>query len=57
MSGVEENILQRLDVIKDLDPFNKRLLNDCYAVIEELIKRNEVLERQLNELTGIKYDI
>ena len=57
MSRVEENILQRLEVIKDLDPFNKRLLNDCYAVIEELMKKNETLERQLHELTGIKYDI
>ncbi len=52
-----KQILERLRIIKDIDPFNKKLLNDCYAVIKELIERNESLEKQLNELTGIKYDL
>lgn len=57
MSGIEENILQRLESIKDLDPFNKQLLNDCYAVIEQLMKKNQLLERELDEFTGTKYYI
>ncbi len=52
-----KQILERLRIIKDIDPFNKNLLNDCDAVIKELIERNESLEKQLNELTGIKYDL
>ncbi len=57
MSGIEENILQRLESIKDLDPFNKQLLNDCYAVIKQLMKKNQLLERELDEFTGTKYYI
>lgn len=52
-----DNLIQRLKVLKDIDPFNKQLLNDCYDTVLELRARNETLERQLNELTGIKYDI
>jgi hypothetical protein len=29
MSGLD-NLLERLRIIKDIDPFNKQLLNDCY---------------------------
>ena len=56
MSGLD-NLLERLRIIKDIDPFNKQLLNDCYNSIKELKTRNESLEKQLNELTGIKYDL
>ena len=52
-----DNLIQRLKIIKDIDPFNKQLLNDCYDTVLELRARNETLERQLNELTGIKYDL
>ena len=30
------NILERLELVKDLDPFNKQLLNDCYDRIMQL---------------------
>ena len=57
MSGVVDNLIERLRILKDIDPFNKQLLNDCYNTVLELQARNETLEKQLNELTGIKYDL
>lgn len=51
MSGLE-NLLQRLELIKDSDPFNKQILNDCYDSIKELIARNTTLEKQIYELAG-----
>lgn len=47
-----KQILERLDLIKDSDPFNKRILNDCFAVIQKLNKQIELLEKQLYELAG-----
>jgi peptidoglycan hydrolase CwlO-like protein len=51
MSGVS-NLLERLKIIKDLDPFNQRLLNDCYDTITELSNKLDTLEKQLYELAG-----
>ncbi len=51
MSGLD-NLLQRLRILKDVDPFNKQLLNDCYDSIIELRARNEQLEKQIYELAG-----
>jgi len=34
------NLLQRLNLIKDSDPFNKRILNDCFDHVQTL--QNEV---------------
>ncbi len=51
MSGVD-NLLKRLELIKDSDPFNKRILNDSYDTILELSQRLEALEKQLYELAG-----
>ena len=53
----KNTIIERLELIKDSDPFNKRILNDCYEIIQELENKIELLEKQLNELTGIKYDL
>ena len=47
-----KQILERLRIIKDVDPFNKQLLNDCYDSIIELIARNEKLEKQIYEFAG-----
>ena len=47
-----ENLIKRLELIKDSDPFNKRILNDCYDTIQELTKQLHTLERQLYELAG-----
>ena len=33
MNERTEKILSRLDLIKDLDPFNKKMLNDCRDII------------------------
>lgn len=30
------NLLTRLELVKDIDPFNKQLLNDCYDRIMQL---------------------
>ena len=46
------NLIKRLELIKDSDPFNKRILNDCYETIQELQTKIDILERQLYELAG-----
>ena len=52
MSGVVDNLIERLRIVKDIDPFNKQLLNDCYNTVLELQARNEQLEKQIYELAG-----
>ena len=47
-----QNLLKRLDLIKDSDPFNKRILNDCFTTIQQLSIKLETLEKQLYELAG-----
>lgn len=47
------NLLKRLDLIKDSDPFNKRILNDCFTEIQVLrteIERLKQLNTQLNNM-------
>ena len=43
-------IIKRLELIKDSDPFNKRILNDCYEIIIELTERLETLEQTLENV-------
>ena len=43
-------IIKRLELIKDSDPFNKRILNDCYEIINELKERLETLEQTLENV-------
>jgi hypothetical protein len=50
MSGVS-NLLERLELIKDLDPFTERLLNDCYNTITELSNKLNTLESKKNGKT------
>ena len=45
-------IIKRLELVKDSDPFNKRLMNDCYDIIQKLETKIELLEKQLYELAG-----
>ena len=52
MNGNTANLIKRLDLIKDSDPFNKKILNDCHDEILELVKQLDTLERQLYELAG-----
>ena len=43
------NLLKRLDLVKDSDPFNKRLLNDCFTTIQQMSIKLEALEKQFYE--------
>jgi hypothetical protein len=45
-------LLERLAIIKDSDPFNRRLLNDCFTVVQQMSNKLNTLERQLYELAG-----
>jgi len=47
-----QTLLTRLEIIKDSDPFNRRILNDSFTTIRELLLRLDTLERQLYELAG-----
>jgi hypothetical protein len=47
-----DNLLLRLELLKDIDPFNKQLLNDCYDTVTELSQKLNTLEKQLYELAG-----
>lgn len=46
------NIMQRLLLLKDTDPYNKQILNDCYAYIEQL----EDQVNRLKQLLETRYD-
>jgi cell division protein FtsB len=53
MTESSANLLKRLDLIKDSDPFNKRILNDCFTEIQVLrteIDRLKQLNTQLNKM-------
>jgi len=43
-------IIKRLELIKDSDPFNKRLMNDCYDTILELQAKLETLHHTLENV-------
>ena len=52
MSLVKNKILKRIELVKDIDPFNKQLLNDAYNTIIQLSNKLDALEKQLYELAG-----
>lgn len=52
MKDKAQTLLTRLEIIKDSDPFNRRILNDSFTTIRELLLRLDTLERQLYELAG-----
>ena len=47
------NILERLELVKDIDPFNKQLLNDCY---ERIMQLEDQIARLKNALET-EYDL
>ena len=49
------NILQRLKLIKDSDPFNKRILNDCFDHFQALQNEIERLQYHNNNLMNVIY--
>jgi hypothetical protein len=58
MSGLKEtsNILvKRLGLIKDSDPFNKRILNDCYEHVSALQSEVDRLVYHNNNLMNVIY--
>lgn len=55
MKEKAQNLLKRLDLIKDSDPFNKRILNDCFTTIQELTTEIERLQYHNNNLMNVIY--
>jgi len=49
---MNKTILERLELVKDIDPFNKQILNDAYNTIKYLSNKIDTLEKQLNEFAG-----
>jgi hypothetical protein len=43
------NVLERLELVKDIDPYNKQLLNDCYEYIYQLEDQVNRLSKQLED--------
>ena len=50
-----QNLLKRLDLIKDSDPFNKRILNDCFTTIQKMTAEIERLQYHNNNLMTVIY--
>jgi hypothetical protein len=49
------NLLQRLSLIKDSDPFNKRILNDCFDHFQTLQDEVDRLIYHNNNLMNVIY--
>jgi len=49
------NLIKRLDIIKDSDPFNRRLLNDCFTVLQKSYSEIERLQYHNNNLMNVIY--
>ena len=49
------NLLQRLSLIKDSDPFNKRILNDCFEHFHTLQNEVDRLIYHNNNLMNVIY--
>ena len=48
-------ILSRLELVKDIDPFNKKLLNDTYDHIKGLQEEVKRLQYHNNNLMNVIY--
>jgi hypothetical protein len=58
MSGMKETtetLLKRLALLKDIDPFNKKLLNDCHEQISALQSEVDRLIYHNNNLMNVIY--
>ena len=55
MKEEAQNLLKRLDLVKDSDPFNKRLLNDCFDITVQLVQEIERLQYHNNNLMNVIY--
>jgi len=63
-----QNLIKRLELLKDSDPFNRRLMNDCYDhfkalqdEVDRLIYHNNnlmnVIYQNQAELENISYEL
>ncbi len=50
-----ENLLKRLELVKDIDPFNKQLLNDCFDLVTALQGEVKSLQYHNNNLMNEIY--
>jgi len=50
-----KEILKRLELVKDIDPFNSKLLNDAYTTIKTLQTEVERLQYHNNNLMNVIY--
>jgi hypothetical protein len=48
-------ILSRLELVKDIDPFNKKLMNDAYDHIKALQEEVKRLQYHNNNLMNVIY--
>ena len=55
MKDATNNLIKRLDLIKDSDPFNKKILNDCFDHIKLLQSEVERLAYHNNNLMNVIY--
>lgn len=55
MKEQAQNLLKRLELIKDSDPFNKRILNDCFTTIQEMNTEIDRLQYHNNNLMNVIY--
>ena len=55
MKEEAQNLLKRLDLIKDSDPFNKRILNDSFTTIQKMLEEIERLQYHNNNLMNVIY--
>jgi len=55
MKEEAQNLLKRLDLVKDSDPFNRRLLNDCFDTTVKLLQEVERLQYHNNNLMNVIY--
>ena len=55
MKEEAQNLLKRLDLVKDSDPFNRRLLNDCFDITVKLLQEVERLQYHNNNLMNVIY--
>ena len=55
MKEEAQNLLKRLDLIKDSDPFNKRILNDSFTTIQKMLEEIDRLQYHNNNLMNVIY--
>lgn len=55
MKDTTKTMLNRLALVKDIDPFNKKLLNDCHEHISALQSEVDRLIYHNNNLMNVIY--